>query len=426
MKLWKQASIGFAAVFLIIFTILAIWSSRGISVNMARLERILDILEMHPELWWRQRPGLDTIFEGARLITDKNGFRQNPAEKRKPASIPKDESLKIVSLGASPTFGYGVEADETYPMIAQSILGKIKKDLTVINAGRIGYSSLQGLRLLEKYLDFWKPDMLTVSYVVNDIDRLRFFFSNGRDDFRTDSPSTVQSLIVNFISQFWPTKTALRYKSRIAAKLLENRSKRGLYEMAHVRVPREGYEKNMLRFVEICRERKIQLVFIAMPFRLPKPVPPENPEMNALIKSADESFSSGNFSKARRLVDDILKQDPYKSRAYYLHGRLLEAKGEGYKSKKAYRAAVENIIYDCARDAGRYNSIMERVAIGSGIAFVDPTALLGADKANMELFVPGDYIHPNAAGHRRIGSCLAHAIGRILSGESSGFVEKCK
>ena len=44
-----------------------------------RLEAILEIFELHPTRIWALRKGLGTIFEGAPLHTDHEGFRTDPA-----------------------------------------------------------------------------------------------------------------------------------------------------------------------------------------------------------------------------------------------------------------------------------------------------------------------------------------------------------
>lgn len=408
-------------VLLALFIVIVEWAGHGGSKDLARLERILALLQVHPDFLWRQRPNLDTAFEGAAVVTDSRGFRVTSSSCESP-----EDSFQIVALGASPTFGYGVEADQAYPGVAQSRLRRDYPNVEIENAGQVGYSSLQGLRLFKRYVEIWSPDLITVSYVVNDIDRLRFFFSNGRDDDRTEPPSPCKAKISNLLRRFWPTAYLLRNQRRILLKLTVNRSRRGQYELTHVRSRADNYERNLRQFVEICRERDIRLVFIKMPFRLPEAIPAEVPGVGERVKEVEKRILEGEREEAREIIDSILQQDPHGSLPYYLKGRLLEGGGDASGAKEAYDSAMEHLICDCARDARRYNAIMETVAQESGIPLVDPTTVLGDFKANMAFFLPGDYIHPNPEGHTVIGNCLAKAIARALSGERGWFVEECK
>jgi lysophospholipase L1-like esterase len=73
----------------------------------------------------------------------------------------------------------GIENEYTYPTLLKNNY-PIKYE--VINAGIIGYSSDQGLRLLKKTILELKPDIITIAYSVNDVDKYRFYNDNGMPD----------------------------------------------------------------------------------------------------------------------------------------------------------------------------------------------------------------------------------------------------
>lgn len=402
------------------FAGLFIWGDWNMAPELLRLERILDLLQKDPALLWRQRAGLDTRFEGAMVLTDKDGFRKSAT-----GAAPPDSGTSVLCLGASPTFGYGIEYNQTYPKIAENILNETGTPTRIFNAGQIGYSSFQGLALFKKYIDQWAPDVVSVSYVVNDIDRLRFFFTNGKDDVSTQLPPQSAIKRSNFISRFRPSRFLLRHQRRVLSKLAGQAVYRGAYEQAHVRVMPEDYEKNLLQFVELCRDKNIHLVFIKMPFRLPRPIPPRPDGVQGLLDRAETLLEKGELNAALSHVDTALDADPFTSRSDYLKGRILEKMGEKTKARSHFVLAMKHLIYDCARDSWKYNEIMETVAAKTGTTLVNAAPRLGGDSADMELFVPNDYIHPNALGHEIIGHCLAKAIPRVISGDETGFVQTC-
>jgi len=405
---------------------LVFWANVDVSKDLARLERILALLEVHPDLLWKQRPDLDTTFEGAHVLTDTQGFRlQNPDDKRTTAKD-TNESLTVLTLGASPTFGYGVEADQTYSAVAEKLIKKQYPNAKIINAGQIGYSSWQGLKLLEKHFNDFKPDVLTVSYVVNDIDRLRFFFSNGKGDYQTEPPNSSKAAIGNWLNDTWPFSALARQQRRVLVKLFSNISRKGQYELTHVRSTPEEYEKNLKRFIEFAHIKNVPLLFIEMPFRLPEKLPAKIAEANAKLDQVEEKLKAGKLEAAQELLDSLYENDCKKSRMHYLQGLIWEEQGYQGKAKKYFKKAMEHVIYDCARDARLYNKIMEKVARETDTAIVNPAARLGDLAADMEYFVPNDYIHPNKEGHEIIGKCVGIALYRIMAGDRSGFVQECK
>jgi len=79
---------------------------------------------------------------------------------------------KILILGDSMTFGYGVEQEESYPEILETLLGK---DYTVINSGVGGYSpDVEYIYLKEKGLELNSNIIILGLYIGNDITDIGF------------------------------------------------------------------------------------------------------------------------------------------------------------------------------------------------------------------------------------------------------------
>tara|TARA_Y100000310_G_scaffold231756_1_gene234441 strand:- start:375 stop:1448 length:1074 start_codon:yes stop_codon:yes gene_type:complete len=81
-------------------------------------------------------------------------------------SYEKNEVNRILGLGDSFTFGYGVEDDETY----LSLLGENLGEYEIINAGLSGYGPQHILKFLKKEGMKYNPDKVLIAlYIGNDI-----------------------------------------------------------------------------------------------------------------------------------------------------------------------------------------------------------------------------------------------------------------
>ncbi len=405
---------------------LVAWGGTGIPASTLRLERIQAVLELHPERFWRVRPGLDVDFEGARVRTDARGLRQGP----EPAALPThgarpERPLRVLSLGASPTFGWGVEAEQAYPAVAEALLRSRGHDLEVTNAGQIGYAAGQGLALLEELLAVEQPGLITASWVVNDIDRLRFFLPNGRDDASTAPPSPGEAARMNRALHTWPWAPLRRWRSGVQAKLALRRSARPLYELAHPRTRPEGYRAALTRLVSIGEQRGIPVVLVLLPFHLPEEVPAAPAAAAPLLEQGVEELMACRVEEAGAAFEQAVELDGLGSAPWYWRGRVHEALGETGLAREAYARAYGSLIHDCVRDAARYNDIMATLAAELGVPLVDTRPALGQRSARMDRHLPGDTIHPNVEGHAAVGRCLASALDAVSRGEGAGLVLAC-
>src|SRR5690606_12738629 len=99
--------------------------------------------------------------------TNGRGFRTPAFEDRPAAGV-----LRIVALGDSSTFGWGVEHFAAWPERLRSALARRwnlpRGRIEVINLGVPGYSSFQGRVLLERTALGLAPDLVVWSYLAND------------------------------------------------------------------------------------------------------------------------------------------------------------------------------------------------------------------------------------------------------------------
>ncbi len=121
-----------------------------------------------PELFWKLVP--DTrISEDAwpffGVISNGHSLRE---DQRIPFEKPTGQT-RILFLGDSCTFGYGVAHDEAFPHVVESMLReKSGKEVECINAGVPGYTLFQGYRFLITEGLRYQPDLVVLNFGWND------------------------------------------------------------------------------------------------------------------------------------------------------------------------------------------------------------------------------------------------------------------
>lgn len=118
------------------------------------------------ELGWRLAPGAEDEYGGVRVRINARGLRgpERPFEK-------PEGSLRILWLGDSVTFGYGVEREEElFPeAVARRLSARLRRPVESVNAGVGGYSPWQQRAWLLREGWRYAPDLLLVGFVLNDL-----------------------------------------------------------------------------------------------------------------------------------------------------------------------------------------------------------------------------------------------------------------
>jgi hypothetical protein len=130
----------------------------------------LAIYTPHPTRMFAMAPGRDVRFIDEEFDTR---VRIGPDGIRNPAVPSPDRAgrPRVLALGDSFTFGYGVEAGEAWPARLQGELrARGLPRAEVINAGIPAYGPDQELDLLRECLPRWRPDVVVLGlYVGNDV-----------------------------------------------------------------------------------------------------------------------------------------------------------------------------------------------------------------------------------------------------------------
>ena len=134
------------------------------------MKRLAAIIENDDELFWRLAP--NTSLPRARgpffgVISNEQGLREDhPIPLQKPS-----QELRVLFLGDSCTFGYGLKPSEGYVDVAEKLLQQRlgERPVECINAGVPGYTLFQGWQYWSANGQHLKPDLVVVCIGGNDM-----------------------------------------------------------------------------------------------------------------------------------------------------------------------------------------------------------------------------------------------------------------
>jgi lysophospholipase L1-like esterase len=191
----------------------------------------------HNEVYWATDPSLrlepfphKETGDSFRVSTDANGLRAPLHSVEKPKGV-----FRIMTLGCSTTFGWGVDDEQTYPARLEALLRENERNVEVINGGQPGHSSFQGLWMWDRTLAAYKPDLVIFGYIVQDARKVAY----------SDRSQALLQHNADFL------KSHLLYNSRLymgARALIDSwrtRAKEDAGPEGHWRVPPDEYAENI-------------------------------------------------------------------------------------------------------------------------------------------------------------------------------------
>jgi lysophospholipase L1-like esterase len=111
------------------------------------------------------KPGLRATFVGVPVAINRAGFRERELVRAKPSG-----TFRIVGLGDSVMFGWGVPAESTYLRVLEDLLqarGDVVRYET-LNFGVPGYNAVMEVETFRAVARSYEPDLVVIGYVAND------------------------------------------------------------------------------------------------------------------------------------------------------------------------------------------------------------------------------------------------------------------
>lgn len=218
------------------------------------------------------------VFAGVLVVTNSHGFRDAEIPLQKPPN-----TIRILALGDSVTFGHRVEADTTYPECLERTLsqtsGRYRFD--VINTAVPGNSTFQEYYDLKRGLKF-KPDLVVLQFTLNDVvEPYQFFKRYGGEG---KSYHAVEDLpyfdyLLSQHSAFYlfgkDLAKRIRHRTPSREELKRKAGERAIYAAENLITQpqnpkiREAWHEclNWLQaVVELCEDNDLECILMGTPF----------------------------------------------------------------------------------------------------------------------------------------------------------------
>lgn len=211
----------------------------------------------HPTLYWKLTPNLKNYDYkmgnlSSMIDTNTDGFRNEKLDVAR-----NERSFRILCLGDETTFGTGVKQSETFAKVLQLKLRKRYHFYMTegINAGVEGYTTYQGLRFLEEYCLKYKPDIIVVGFLHNDMS-----FSSRADKDRIST----NPMAVKLKRNLYKLQSFMTLRNFLLGKLYERVQKEQDSGTVQ-RVSPANYRKNLEEISRLASTINAKLIFLNLP-----------------------------------------------------------------------------------------------------------------------------------------------------------------
>jgi len=118
----------------------------------------------HPTRTWTLPPGREMVETNVYTRVNSFGLRGPDVAERKPSEV------RILTLGDSSVFGYGVSEPMVMDRVAASVLRTyLRVPVRAINGGTPGYTSVQALAVLKEVGPVYRPDWVVIAAIWSDL-----------------------------------------------------------------------------------------------------------------------------------------------------------------------------------------------------------------------------------------------------------------
>ncbi len=363
-------------------------------------------LQYSADLGWEKRPNYSGLMPNeSRTLEPTRYERHFDAEgflTIDSSQVADPTQRKILTVGDSNTFGWGVPTEMTYSEVLDDLL----PDYSVINLGVTGYSSFQGGKVLERSVERFSPALVVVSFNFND---RRLVLSaadvDSDDKFARDTASrrlaSLKEIVyLNRLLEFGLAKVGVGRVASHASGIADLRT-------VAPRVSPEQYKANLARMARLCRERGIPLVFVVLR---------DNPVQTAYLDVGVDLFRRGLLDAAEQNLKVVARSQGWFTalgKKYLV--QLYQGRGESAAADVAAQESVVNLMNGDKpiHLDWEYNDIMRAVAAEFGVTLVEAGEAMRQDPS---FYV--DYCHFDERGHRLLAGMLKPVIDTLLVPES--------
>jgi lysophospholipase L1-like esterase len=163
-------------------------------IEMWKYAKTLKRPSTNPEMGHEHTPDREALLMGVPVKINSTGLRDREFGIAKPA-----DTFRVLVLGDSTTFGWGVRQEKTFAKLLENKLNERPppgwpKHVEVINAGVGNYNTAQEVAYFMERGRLYKPDMVILAFFINDAE------PTPRQE---TSWLAQQSCLYVFVSSFW-------------------------------------------------------------------------------------------------------------------------------------------------------------------------------------------------------------------------------
>ncbi len=271
-----------------------------------------DRIAKDAELFWRYRPGQtirQPFFAPGTYRINAHGFRGPDFPDEKPSGV-----TRVVCLGGSTTFGWGVPDGTEYPRQLETRLNSLDPEhghWEVINAGVTDYSTHQGLALAGHVLPRWRPDIVLFNFAWGDLQPA------GKEipDKSITMPPGWRVGLENILMR----SVAAQYAGALISSATRSRQDTSS-TVAVRRVDATSFVANAEKMVRIAEDLGARPIWVTSPIAWPPPGQSDTSgifqyhhryqraaEYGAASGGGEVAELSNNFNRYRNLFDDNTK-----------------------------------------------------------------------------------------------------------------------
>lgn len=380
----------------------------------------------------RLLPDLDVRAWGGRVLSDRRGLRISGKAARPGAK-------RVLFLGGSSTFGYGLDWSDTYAARFAEAMARSGIAIDAINAGVPLGDSANRRAFLALHGDELKPDLVVFSEAINDLggiqsgahqcwvdDRLLLHVTWPTEEWWPivePAPAELESVVPRWRLRAWTDRQLKHLGWAVFANLRpalvsfarsrqpfawlyhqdpERYQARLALDREHSRHGLAAYRDNLHAIAAWGKGRRVPIVFLQQPRQAQQDLYQLLPAAARMqVKAAITAFQEGSHGTARSSLAALVERYPY-----YVTPRYDLA----VASFAADRAPAAQIHVDTIGQIHTYahNLLMARVGHDEGVTVVHTELTLQSRRGDDTFLWDG--IHPSAEGNDIIGGELARAV----------------
>jgi lysophospholipase L1-like esterase len=365
-------------------------------VSRAQSPDVESWMAYEPALGWVRSRGYKGPAGGAQREFDAAGFLTVDSQK-----IGERGRKKVVFLGDSNTFGFGVETPQTFVEVVERILGNVD----AINLGVIGYTSYQGRVALDAALREIKPDLVVASFNFND---RRYVLRQESQDGPAEFDRVYRSARGGLARLATGLEISSLYRGlrrlMIATGMLPRPITEADVTKLAPRVDEDSYRSNLTYIARRSKELGVPVMFILLR---------DNPLQTDHLRRGIASLRERDYETAVAYLNSAVRSGQmFSDLARIYLAQAFEAEGDPTQAARAAKTSIESRSVTggkVVRMDTDYNEIMRAVATENHVELIDGASVLEAHPA---VFI--DFCHFDAHGHSLLGELLARRIALQL------------